>query len=144
MFTQILLFLFVTALVVVYILLTTKIVAGRWFGEGNGVINVRAISSEIMVVDNGEEYKPVKPKTAQNYIIIPAEGGHEALNIDSRYFNRGMIITIVNESSVWVNLFADGIETNIGPVKPANSVKPGTLVMRVSAGKTLAVVYQSW
>jgi hypothetical protein len=95
-------------IVAIIILLTTKIMAGRWFGENNGYIKASAVIQELVAVDDSKEYKTVTPKTAFTYISIPSDGTYRSLNISDKFLTRGMVLNITNSSSVTVELYIDG------------------------------------
>ena len=90
-------------IIVMFLLLWTKIVQGRWFTSDGGVIRPRAINQEIIVKYNSDgEPKEIKPKTAFTYVLIgntiPTNSGDLDIPIDDKFLTRGMIITFSNES----------------------------------------------
>ena len=115
----ILFFLVLIPIIILYILLITKIVAGRWFTENGGYIQASAIIKETIAIDDGDGYKTIVPRTAFNYISIPDDKRYTVLDLSDKYLTRGMVLVFANASSVDVSVYIDG--ESIGETVPAGN-----------------------
>ena len=94
-------------------MLGTKIINGRWFGTEGGLIRPRSISQEFLLVaeKSGNNYKEISPKAAFSYIIL--NGDAKIVNLNPDFFDRGMVLTFINETGVDSEIHVDGNDTNI-------------------------------
>lgn len=120
-------FLSILLIVAIMLLLTLKLVSGRWFGKNGGFIKPSAINQEIVAVINGAVYNKITPKAANVYITLeePVAGvtAPDKVDISTKFFSRGMIIHVTND-------IGESIETNFDVEFPSGTsvwiVRQGT------------------